>query len=1257
MAKFCENCGSPLMPGSKFCTECGYRLPAAPASPQPPSAETGDGIRRAMPQHRMPEPKRSAQTPAPVIPNQTPVQQIPGQRAMPTAEQVSRNQTPVQRLPAQPQRPVPAKSKGSTGLAVFLSVLMLAEAAFAGFKYPGWFRNGESRTENSIGNDTPVIKQESRTAPLADPALLAELGITQERLNQYYQEPIGITAQNSPGNPAFIDVTFTQEEYDRAETLSAPVSQENPEADFPEFGIHADLKWWNLENETDTLIVKKLPVRTCAATGSVLYTYDYSLASGQTEFPTEVEITVPVQGEKDFFDGMVHYNADAGAWEEDYYTLSEDGASCTVFMTHFSESAQRSAEKQLGDMRDTAVLASAYYQTDGTSLFCVRPSEDHCKYLDVNTFLYGVGLARIPDYEKLFKAENRYANGVLKGLLEGSGGVNAELGLSVTASEMGLADDTAANTQSFLEGAKFLDGKNWNTFASSYLLTAAGLCILVVNVADQVSRGVGLGNILESNRWSAASAIVGLCGFVAGAIGAAPVAAFCALACAAIFGATKIVNAGNQAYKAQYPLGEGATLEEMAFYYYVSDYNDGTDRAVQNSLKRVIGKIPPPDGAAHALGHDTQVNIRGTGWADAFRYIADHYQADPVKMSNAIMALYQEYEAYIDRFFDGLNGQAGDSAKLRDICWRESTASYLSPEKAPELRYDPNKNTQTQLNKFAASHSTLSDLEVKRCLHIVNWTENQNESWSKIWSSRSAADPLGPNSMNANTIGDLEQFCYITAKQTAALKAHARQVLYSNTNKQINALYDRFFHDAVKEVRDQLYDDVLPFFNTQLTFFIQDESIEGVRQSETAYTQFQFTDDRSFPLFRPANEKAIRDILKKRLTLQKRENKPILLVTNVYHYLRWGCPTKVAVSDGKNGLDGKADWENVEFKTDKYIMFAGMSDETRQTLAPEANTQSIHDIRIPVRYGDKNTKGLEQFAGTWQSKIGDRQYRALFRDPNGDGSKVDVIIDVKAGESEQFKSYASYSLSKKKLGTLYSFNGKNLLLADESRDEKLNAQNFRFRVTLQDDFMVLEEQQYGQQLLDGSAEIQKYILYRNDDTGRYDNLILETDPMLCHFYNESFSLLSDQLEKSEIGGSSAVITPDGKVSITLAAAALEASVTYMGEPLSVSASRGSVTFTGEVTEDTGTLKKGRLTAIPDYTVQQHVAGGGYLTNTLVNLQQEESYFQISYSPTGALEGVYVGLRADIQSTSSDEEPRIHTFDYHYPIPIQLKPQN
>ncbi|MBP5223716.1 MAG: hypothetical protein J6Z35_11260, partial [Lachnospiraceae bacterium] len=840
-------------------------------------------------------------------------------------------------------------------------------------------------------------------------------------------------------------------------------------------------------------------------------------------------------------------------------------------------------------------------------------------------------------------------------------------GLSESMSNMGSVSDGGSAGHTLLEQLKVINGESWNTQVFGYTLTAAGLMSLMLRVMDQVYRGVSLGNIAESNRWGTVSAIVSFCGLIAAAAGAAPQAALFGLICAGIFAVTKIKDAVVSNYNAKYPLGEATTLEEMVFNYYVSDYNDGTEDAVQNSLRRVLAKIPPPGNAQHALGYDTPTDIRGNGWADALTYILDHYRTEPTKMAEAVMAMYQEYETYINRFFDGLNGQSGDSSTLRDRCWREFISSYLSPSAAPELRYDPERDARSDIRKFSESHSALLSEEVSRCQQIAVWAQGQNQSWSEIWNNFDANSTLSPAinlapGVTASKVGDLEMFKRFTEEYAESLKKKAMNVLYTNTNKVLSDMYVRYRDDAIKEARTQLLDEVLPFFNTHLTFYIQDESLQGMKMSETPYTKFSFTDMGSFPLFEPTNKSAMREVLDQPLNLKKNQDKPILLVTNVYNYIRWHCPTNVYISNDNDSTEGIADWEQVDFKVDKYIGLAGMEDKIRQTLSPEANAHSIQDVKIPIRFGNKDAQGMEQFLGTWQSESGDRLYRATFRTSDEDESKIEFILELKTKGDENYKTYSQYTLSKKNLGSVYKFDGKNLLISNDhlSTYAQVGDRDFRFRISLQKNALKLEENF-------GENQIGSYTLFKaNPEDGHYDNLVLEADTAMTVF--PTMSKISDDVKRAlfnkKVAGNSVVIAPEGTVSVTLA----PAEVSYKGsnvdgEGLSVSATvkRGSYTFTAN-TKRQGRIQQGPLTSLPDYTANltlsisadgEKASGSGI--NKFENIDMERSRISVCYTESGRLESVMIMLYGDIV-TQDDEGKDTTSFIYNTPITITLVPQ-
>ena len=929
MANFCRKCGARLPEGALFCPACGNKI-----------AESGPA----------------------------------------SASPYSKNQAndPVRPLQAQVNRK-PAKSRVLNTLSISLGIILAFEAVVACFWYPGFFKgrvkpHGEE-IETTAEAETGGHVTDNDTASNIQP-ILDYLGVSEEYLSAISKSEIAPTPQNSPGNPAFIDISFTEEERNNAKTLSAPVSLENPEADFPQFGIHADLKWWNLQNGEDTLIIKRLPVKTCSVTGSTLYTYDISLASGQKEFPTEVEITFPVQGEALAFDGSVHRNDETGKWEEDYYTLSEDGLFYTSRMTHFSDDAQRSSEAVIRQIEQDGKNALEYYKSDGKSIFKVMPKEDNSKYQGVNTYLYGVGLVKIPDFEKYLKSDEAYAVNVLRKLFEESGDIPAEAGEAVSLAAMGTKGDTISTLQTVITGTVLNDSNTTqavNDFNvhGGVALTVYGLVVLGVRLADQYERGVSWTNRWNSNSWNVLNSFVSMIGSAAAVAGAAPVATGAAIVCAAIYAYTRIGEYKEAKFKAERPLGYPDTLEEGAFYYYAADYDDGTENAIQHVLQKVIKEIPAPDGRNHALGYDTEINIRGTGWPQALKFIFDHYQSDPEALANAVAMMYSEYEKYIDRFFDGMNGQSGDSSALRDECWRAFCSKALSPENADRLRLENGRDYELNMRLFAAENE-ISESQAWRWEGIASWADRQQKSgkkWDEVWNI-SSSDPINYNGYNnhydfgkVNTFGDLIEFDSIDRTQMDLLKKHAKETLYGNTNTVIHAFYKRYYDDAIREVRDILLEKVLPWLNTQVSFYIDDKTLgPDQSRSDTRFNTFWLKD--SYTAFIPGNGA---DYGTDIITLKKNEGKPFLLVTNIYHYLRCGCPTNVEIfikggNRTSESLNGKIDWTGVDISEDPAAVFNGMDPEYIEFFSAEAAASMIQDIKVPVIYGDS----LAKLEGSWR---------------------------------------------------------------------------------------------------------------------------------------------------------------------------------------------------------------------------------------------------------------------------------------------------
>jgi len=102
--KFCPNCGTPVIAGSKFCAECGQKLaPAVPAQPAPPAPQ---------PAPPAPQPVPAAPQPAPAAPQEPKTQTFtqPKDAFTPPKPQVVKPQAPAPQ-PAQPVNHPAAEAK------------------------------------------------------------------------------------------------------------------------------------------------------------------------------------------------------------------------------------------------------------------------------------------------------------------------------------------------------------------------------------------------------------------------------------------------------------------------------------------------------------------------------------------------------------------------------------------------------------------------------------------------------------------------------------------------------------------------------------------------------------------------------------------------------------------------------------------------------------------------------------------------------------------------------------------------------------------------------------------------------------------------------------------------------------------------------------------------------------------------------------------------------------------------------------------
>ncbi|MCR4904653.1 MAG: zinc ribbon domain-containing protein [Clostridiales bacterium] len=280
MAKYCNKCGAALRDDARFCESCGSKVPeAAP-------------------------PRRFCSSCGKELPADAAFCRFCGAQVQNSARRSSRNDTPAGQTavnrPAQtavpPYRePVPQTQPAKTkpkkkgrGLSLFLSLAIAVEFCIAGFKYPGFLRReGVDVTDDSSGYSS------------------------------------GITLQ------------YTKKQIDDAPAKSVDVSPWEPVADFGQVKVELDA--WSLNEESDTLTVRELPeLSEGGEDGWIIQGYDFSLASGQDEFATDITITLP-RTHPGSLSGCVWYNEETGMWENVYFEVSEDESSYLVYTDHFSK--------------------------------------------------------------------------------------------------------------------------------------------------------------------------------------------------------------------------------------------------------------------------------------------------------------------------------------------------------------------------------------------------------------------------------------------------------------------------------------------------------------------------------------------------------------------------------------------------------------------------------------------------------------------------------------------------------------------------------------------------------------------------------------------------------------------------------------------------------------------------------------------------------------------------------------------------------
>jgi hypothetical protein len=215
---------------------------------------------------------------------------------------------------------------------------------------------------------------------------------------------------------------------------------------------------------------------------------------------------------------------------------------------------------------------------------------------------------------------------------------------------------------------------------------------------------------------------------------------------------------------------------------------------------------------------------------------------------------------------------------------------------------------------YAEDWETLENLLLSRAKKENN--ANTDQVWNKIFAEWDA-DP----SLEKSLIEDTRAYAGLVswqanemrAKKQTAMRETALSLLKSKTQPITFDFLKKKRADAAVAAEKLVRGTVLPLLNTRLTFYTDDQSEKQHTFEELASYQFSFSFV-GLPRFDPANADQV--TVHNPLVLKANKSNKVLLETTVYHYLRFNCPIDVTITDEKQKVSGKADWDHRKLVTD-----------------------------------------------------------------------------------------------------------------------------------------------------------------------------------------------------------------------------------------------------------------------------------------------------------------------------------------------------
>lgn len=632
--KYCRKCGKQLNKDAKFCRYCGYQFqmqqekrPVANLCPKCGNENAANAKFCRYCGNKIGYDKESVPRDGETV------------SSVPTRRKV----VVPPKAPAWKKAPTQQKASGrgfiKRGIALVLAVSVFVVTAFY---YPG-FLVKEKKPENyqTAQNEKPSQTSSSK----ADSGKSNKTDAEAAEVMSVFDDTSGVS------------IGWTEEEIASAPSAESAVSPAASDAQLGKVSVR--LNSWNLPGE-DSLIVRELPEKTDPSSGVTAKAYDFSLASGQAEFPTYVELYIPRESQDEI--GICEcYNAETGKWEDVDYDVSEDGNAYIIYTSHFSLYRRlKLTEAALAKIKSNK-LSAADLENEDTYNWLVSFTEDKyygSKYISQRDYMSKpvlfVGWRGLSpegiNKDALFEAIQKLAK---YSETERKDGTQSTL-FGEILGYIGLASDSGGFANIIP------DTTAWKSAGA--ILYLVGVLNTAYQIYHEMEQGRGFWDYVWNHHMDNLALAVGAVGTVA-AFSAAPTAAMTGVVCGligiGIYGMSKMysevtpreLSIPERLYRDYYA---SPLVGQRAFFFeWESTHSVGGEGVLPKSkvmddddyrkLKEIVNVTCDGLKGQYCEGGGNAFGSPDYSWATTIRTLFTMYEQKPEKLREALMELYENY--------------------------------------------------------------------------------------------------------------------------------------------------------------------------------------------------------------------------------------------------------------------------------------------------------------------------------------------------------------------------------------------------------------------------------------------------------------------------------------------------------------------------------------------------------------------------------------------------------------------------------------